>query len=76
MQPSFRQRRATSASGGDLKLNWEAALLTASAWVLLAALWHTVRPLPADLPHRTFAVRAGQDVLPALLLAFLMGRLM
>jgi hypothetical protein len=56
-------------------MNWDVGLLTTATWMLTASFWHYIRPLPDDITHRAFSIRAGQDLLPALLLGLLMARL-
>jgi hypothetical protein len=57
-------------------MNWAAAFYVATLWMLAAAAWQMYRPLPTDASHRQAALRIFQDIAPAVLLGFLMARVL
>lgn len=57
-------------------MNWPAALFATTIWMLAASFWQMYRPLPEDSSHKDVAMRVFRDVAPAVLLGFLMARVL
>jgi hypothetical protein len=57
-------------------MHWAAALYAASIWMLATSVWQVFRPLPEESAHRDVVARVFRDVAPAILLGFLIGRLL
>jgi hypothetical protein len=57
-------------------MNWAAAFYIATLWLLAASVWQMYRPLPVDATHRQATLRVFQDIVPAVLLGFLLARIL
>lgn len=56
-------------------MNWAAGLYAAGLWVLVTAMWLSIRPHPQAGSHARLTLRVLREIVPGFLLGILIARL-
>jgi hypothetical protein len=57
-------------------MHWAAAIYATTIWLLAASFWQMYMPAPDDASHRDVAGRVFRDIVPAVLIGILVGRVL